>query len=189
MSNQLGKGFFKKHFTVSVQAGMKALEELFLQKHIPTTVWSRIIVGPIDNHGTYSDANRTMIFTLEDKRKVEIEVTTWKKKNDDNVSSDRNRKWSSYIVYVESGDRMKCFVNHIGNKPWYRQHEDDKPLIGIIWRIPTSGETAAYQTAVKARDEKKFIEVYYSDLIDWGKLNDKLRMNPRWFRETLKKFA
>ena len=185
MTKQVGKKGFKINLTVSLQAGIKTLEELFLQGHIPTTVWSILKAEPIGNNGAYSDANRILIFTFENGLMVEVKVTTWKIKVGDIVSVDKGREWYSYIVYIKGKDRMKCFTNHVGNKPWCRQHEDDKPFPGVKWRNPTHEEIAIYKFAIENHREKDFIEVYYSDLIDWTKLNEKLGMSTAWFKKTL----
>ena len=186
MARHVGKGF-TVHLTASLRAGTKALKELRSQGHISTTNWYKLEVEPIDNNGNYSGAHRTLTFTLENELRVEVEVSTWKRRLGDVVDGDGGREWRSYVVWIEGHGKMKCLVNNVGNKLWFRQHESDKPLPGTTWRPPTPVEIAAYKTAVQNNDEGAFLKVYYADLIAWEELNDSLGRNTNWFRTTLQK--
>ena len=182
---------FAIRLTPSMIAGLKALEMLREQKCIPTTKWHDLEVQPLDNHGGYSDATRRMTFTLENGQRVEIQSMTWKKQKVWNEVIEDNEKyeWFPVHVYVESGQRMSAFENHINHPTWYPQPDCDKPLPGATWRAPTSDEIAAYKTAIAKQDEGAFLKVYYADLIAWRELNDHLGKDTGWVYRTLRKVA
>lgn len=188
MAQQAGKGF-TIHLTASLRAGTRALEELRSQGRILTTNWYNIEVEPIDNHGTYSDAGRSMIFTLKNDQRVAVNVITWKRDLRDVVDGDGGRKWLPVHVYVEKGERMQAYENHVdlNGYPWSRQPECDKPLSGVTWRDPTTEEIAEYLTAIENHDEAGFLKIYYSDLIEWKRHNDRLFRNTGWVHTTLRK--
>lgn len=183
---------FAIRLTPSMIAGTKALEELHSQGRISTTNWYNLAVEPIDNHGDYSEAHRTITFTLGNEQKVEVRVTTWKRESGDVVDGDEGRKWESNAVWIEKNGRMMCLFGYTklaGDKPWCRWPRGDKPLSGTTWRAPTSIEIAAYHAAVANHDEKAFLQIYYGDRIAWEDLNDHLGLNTHWMEETLRKAA
>lgn len=178
--------------TLSLTAGIKTLEELCSQGHIPTKHWNNLDVEPIDNNGNYSNAHRTLTFMLENEQRVEVEVSTSKRELGDVVRGDEGRKWASYTVYVEGRGKMNCLVNHTGNRPWYRWPTHDKPLPGITWRAPTSAEIAAYYAAAAERNEEAFLSVYYGNhggYIDWSDPHGKVYKDAHWVDVTLQKVA
>ena len=175
--------------TPSLTAGIKTLGELHSRGRIPTAKWHNLDVGPIDNNGNYSNADRILTFTLENEQRVEVKASTWKREVGDVVRNDDGRKWMSHVVYVEGTGRMNCLVNNVGNTPWYRWPTGDKPLPGATWRAPTNVEKAAYHAAVANHDEKTFLHVYYGASIEWEDINDRLGLNTHWMRETLRKAA
>src|SRR3989338_847032 len=131
MAQQVGNGY-TINLTASLRAGTKALEELCSQGHTSTTNWFQLEVGPIDNNGFNSVTDRSLTFTLEDDRRVEVTVITWKRAIGDVVNGDGERKWFPCHVYVEKDGRMEAFENHVNQKgdPWSRQPKSDKPLPG-----------------------------------------------------------
>jgi hypothetical protein len=175
--------------TPSVQAALNTLEGLRSQGHIPTMSWNEVVAEPIDNNGNYSDANRTMTFTLENGQMVELKVSTRKRSLGEVVRGDEGRKWACYLVFFQNAGKMKCLVNGVGNSPWYRQPMSDKPLPATIWRTPTFEEVTAYLAAVQSHDGDAFLKVYYADFIDWNELNDSLGKDTHWAREILKTVA
>jgi len=184
---------FAIRLTPSMIAGIRALKELHSQGRIPTTHWHDLEVEPIDNNGGYSDAYRTMTFTLENKQRVKVKASTTKKQlQQDIVRSDEGRKWESHCVWIERKDRMLFFVGYTrmdGSKPWQKWPKGDEPLPGVTWRAPIRTEIAAYNVAIRDEDERAFRKIYYSDLIDWTELNDNLGRDTGWVERTLEKVA
>jgi len=189
MAQRVGskKGFFI-YLTASLRAGTRALAEMCLQGHISTTNWYKLEAKPIDNHGNYSDASRSLIFLLENEQRVEVRVITWKRELGDVVDGDVGRKWLPIYVYVENNNRMEAYENHVDLKgyPWSRHPEFDKPLPGATWRSPTIEEMVAYATAIVNRDESGFLKIYYSDLIAWEP-NECLGKDTGWVHAVLRK--
>ena len=116
---------------------------------------------------------------------------TWKKDLGDVVKGDGGRKWFAAHVYVEKGQRMLAFENHVNQKgyPWTRQPEFDKPLPGATWRAPTSAEVATFKAAIWNQDEGALLKVYHSDLIAWKELFDRLGKDTGWVNRTLQNTA
>jgi len=182
---------FAIRLTPSMIAGLKALEMLHEQKLIPTTKWHDLEVQPLDNNGDYSNANRGVTFTLENGQLVEVKTMTWKKQRTwgEVVKDNDKYEWFPVHVYVENGQRMSAFENHINHLTWYPQPEADKPIPGATWRMPTLGEISAYKAAIAKQDESAFRKVYYAELIDWRELNDNLGENTGWMQRTLRAVA
>jgi hypothetical protein len=73
--------------------------------------------------------------------------------------------------------------------PWTRQPEFDKPLPGETWRAPTSTEVAVLYAAIRNEDEGALLKVYYSDLIEWKPVYDRLGRDTGWVARALSKAA
>ena len=182
MARQVGKGY-TIHLTAALMAGTKTLEELRSQGHIPTALWSNLQCGPVIDKAPYTGVYRTLIFTLDNGQKVEAKVLSLNRA----AHSHNAQKWASRIVWVEQYGRMECMVNHVGNRPWYSQHESDKPLPGMIWRPPTPDEAAAYEAAVRDRNKARFLKVYSCALIAWEAVSSRLNAEDKmWISETLR---
>jgi hypothetical protein len=172
-------------------AGTKALEMLRSQGFISTTNWHQLEVQPLENNNGQSGANRRMTFSLENGQRVEVTTMTWKREAWGEVAKDNEEyRWFPVHVYVEKGERMLAFENHINHLIWYRQPVCDKPLPGATWRAPTPDEIAACEAAIAERDESAFLKLYYADFIDWKEVNNHLVGDEiGWVRITLKEAA
>ena len=181
---------FAIRLTPAMIAGLKALEMLLEQKRIPTTKWHDLEVEPLNNNNGNSGATRRMTFTLENGQRVEVQSMTWKREAWGEVAEDTEKyKWFPVHVYVEKGQRMLAFENHINHPTWYPQPDCDKPLPGATWRAPTPDEVAAYKAAITKQDEGAFLKLYYADLIAWRELSDHLGKDTGWVHRTLRKAA
>lgn len=180
---------FAIRLTPAMIAGTKALEMLHAQQRIPTTKWYGLQVEPLDQNNGYSGTTRSMIFTLESGQRVEVKSMTWKEQSHANAEDSEGVEWFPVHVYVESGQRMLAFENHVDHPTWYPQPECDKPLAGATWRNPTPVEVAAYKGAIAKKDEAALLRVHYADLITWRELHDHLGKDTGWVERTLRSKA
>lgn len=191
MARQVGKGF-TVHFTASLRAGIIALDELRSQGCLSTTAWFNLHAEAIVNESPYTSVTRILHYTLEDKTRVEVKVMAFAHDHaGENEEQSEGRKWFPCHVFVEKGQRMMAFENHVNLEgyPWTRQPEFDEPLPGAMWRTPTTEEIAALKVAIRKQDEDGFLKIYYGDPIAWKELHGRLGKDTGWVRRTLLKVA
>jgi len=185
----VGKGF-TLHLSASLRAGSRALEELCSQGHVSTTQWFNLVAEGIVDESPYTSVTRRLHFTLEGGQRVEVKVMAWQEGNHRETEDiAEKRHWAPIHVYVEKGEKMRAFENHVDLKgyPWSRQPDCDKPLPDASWRAPRVEEVAAYATAVASRDKESLLKVYQADLINWDALIDGLDIHQHaWVRNVLR---